>query len=308
MLLITIILSSLLSFAETYTLLRFEPPRNNLAVIATLDAQKYSPGNEFVVETPQGACFLVVEKVVTDYIYVNTEQCQREYVSKGTIVAPRPKVMVERIITEEPKIIRAEMSTDSVTADIGYIDQEFYEAYIKNRLSATFSYLTGNRLDGEAQLNPSTSISDFRGSNTLSLGAEYFFWKLPYNLSLSAGAAYQLPRSYGRFQLSGPGASQVANFNDAAKIQTLSLFSNLRYHWNETTYAYFGLNHLFVNSSGFAGEMNGDFGFHLGGRYYVWQNLFADASFNFYNLDYEINNQKFDFSLSELEIKAGYTF
>ena len=80
MLLITIILSSLLSFAETYTLLRFEPPRNNLAVIATLDAQKYSPGNEFVVETPQGACFLVVEKVVTDYIYVNTEQCQREYV------------------------------------------------------------------------------------------------------------------------------------------------------------------------------------------------------------------------------------
>ncbi len=308
MLLLSLIISSLLSSAESYSILRFEPPRNNLAVIATLDAQKYSAGNEFVVETPKGACFLVVEKVVTDFIYVNTEQCQREYVSKGTIVAPRPKVMVERIITAEPKIIRAEMSTDSVSADIGYIDQEFYEAYIKNRLSATFSYLAGNRLDGEAQLNPSTSIGDFRGSNTLAVGAEYSILKLPYNLSLSAGTAYQLPRSYGRYQLSGPGASQGGNFSNAAKIETLSVFSNLRYQWSEATYAYFGLNHLFVNSSGFAGEMNGDFGFHLGGRYYILQNFFADASFNFYNLDYEINNQKFDFSLSELEIKAGYTF
>ncbi len=308
MLSILLFASSFMSFAESYSILRFEPPRNNLAVIATLDATKYSVGNEFVVETPQGSCFLVVEKIVTDFIYVNTEQCQKEYISKGTIVAPRPKVIVERIVTSEPKIITAQMSTDSISADLGYLDQEFYETYIKDRLSATFSYLTGSRLDGEAQLNQNTTIGDFRGSNTLSLGAEYFFWKLPYNLSLSAGAAYQLPRSYGRFSLGGAGATQAGNFGDAAKIKTLSLFSNLRYQWDESTYGYFGLNHLFVSSSGFAGEMNGDFGFHLGGRYYMWQNIFADASFNFYNLDYEINNQKFDFSLSELEIKAGYTF
>ncbi len=307
MLLITAFISSMMSFAETYSILRFEPPRNNLAVIATIDAEKYSVGSEFVVETPQGACFLVVEKIITDYIYVNTEQCQREYLSKGTTVAPRPKVIVERTITE-PKVLNAQMSTDSISADIGYLDQKFYETYIKNRLSATFSYLTGSRLDGEAQLNPTTTIGDFRGSNTLSIGAEYFFWKLPYNLSVSAGVAYQLPRSYGRFQLSGPGASQVGQFNNGAKIETLSLFSNLRYQWDEKTYGYFGLNHLFVNSSGFAGDMSGDFGFHLGGRHYIWQNLFADASLNFYNLDYEINNQKYDFSLSELEIKAGYTF
>ncbi len=304
MLLLSLLTSLFFSNAETYSILRFEPPRQNLAVIATIDAQKYSAGSEFVVETPQGACFLVVEKVVTDYIYVNTEQCQKEYISKGTVVSPRPKVVVERTITETAVVA----ADDSMSTDSGMGEQDFYESYVKNRLSATFSYLTGGNLDGTAQVNPATSLGDFSGSNTLAVGAEYSIMKLPYNLSWSAGAAYHLPRSYGRFQMQSPGASQVVNFSSGAKIETLSLFSNLRYQWNELTYAYFGLNHLFVNSSGFLGEMNGDFGFHLGGRYYVWQNLFADASMNFYNLDYKVNNQKFDFSMTELEIKAGYTF
>lgn len=293
--------------AETFNILRLEP-QHNLAVIATIQAEKFSVGNEFAVETPQGACYLVVKKIVTDYIYVNTEQCQSEYISKGTPISPRQNVIVEKTAQPESSILNASMTTDSVSADLTFLDNEFVQNYLKDRLSVTFSYLTGSTLDGRAQINTTTAIEDFRGSNTVSFGAEYLYWNLPYNLSLSAGMAYSLPRSYGRFLLINNGSAQTVNFGAAPKVETLSVFSNLRYQWNDKGWSYIGLNHLFVDSSGFNGQMSGDFGFHLGGRYYIFENFFADSSINFYNLDYEIGAQKFDYSMTELELKAGYTF
>lgn len=293
--------------AETFNILRLEP-QHNLAVIATIQAEKFAVGNEFAVETPQGACYLVVKKIVTDYIYVNTEQCQSEYISKGTPISPRQNIVVEKPVRPETPLIAASMTTDSVSTDLNFLNNEFAQTYLKDRLSLTFSYLTGSTLDGRAQLNASTAIEDFRGSNTVSFGAEYLYWNLPYNLSLSAGMAYSLPRSYGRFQLINNSNAQTVTFAEAPKVETLSLFSNLRYQWNEKIWAYLGLNHLFAGSSGFNGQMSGDFGFHLGARYYIFQNFFADSSINFYNLDYEIGSQKFDYSMTELELKAGYTF
>lgn len=307
--LIVLFFAAAFSNAENYFILRLEP-HHNQAVIATVEAQKFSVGNEFTVETPQGACHLVVKKIISDYIYLDAEQCQREYLGKGTPVSPRQNVVVDRIepATEYSPIVDTGISSDSVSTDVGYINSDFYDQYIKNRLSATVSYLTGSTLDGRAQLTANTAIEDFRGSNTISLGTDYTYWNLPYNLSLSGGSNYSLPRSYGRFQQINNGASQTVSFPNSAKVETLSLFSNLRYHWSEQTMAYFGLNHLFVSSSGFAGEMSGDFGFHVGARHYLFENFFADGSINFYNLDYEVGNQKFDYSLTELEIKAGYTF
>lgn len=301
--------AAVFSNAETFSILRLEP-QHNQAVIATIEAQNFSVGNEFTVETPQGACHLVVTKIITDYIYLNAEQCQREYLAKGTPVSPRQNVVVEKIepMTESAPIVNAEMSTDSVSTDLNFINSDFYNQFIKNRLSATVSYLTGSTLDGRAQLSPTTAIEDFRGSNTISLGTDYTYWHLPYNLTLSGGFNYSLPRSYGRYQLINNNTSQTINFSNSAKVETLSLFSNLRYHWSEKTLAYFGINHLFVGSSGFGGDMSGDFGFHIGARHYIFENFFADGSLNFYNLDYEVGNQKFDYSLTELEIKAGYTF
>lgn len=307
--LIFLFFAAAFSNAENYSILRLEP-HHNQAVIATIEAQKFSVGNEFTVETPQGACYLVVKKIITDYIYLDAEQCQAEYLGKGTPVSPRQNVVVERIqpATDYTPISNADMSSDSISTDVGYVNSDFYDQYIKNRLSATASYLTGNTLDGRAQLTATTAIEDFRGSNTISLGTDYTYWHLPYNLTLSGGFNYSLPRSFGRYQLINNNNSQTINISNSAKVETLSLFSNLRYHWNEQTLSYVGLNHLFVGSSGFAGEMSGDFGFHVGARHYLFENFFADGSINFYNLDYEVGNQKFDYSLTELEIKAGYTF
>ncbi len=298
--------ASLIVNAETFSILRLEP-QHNLAVIATVEAQNFAVGNEFSVETPQGVCHLVVKKIVTDYIYVDTEQCQSEYLSKGTPISPRQQVTVEKSMVE-PTVLSAEISADSVSTDLTFLNSDFFNTYVKDRLSATVSYLAGNSLDGQARLNQNTVIEDIRGSNTMALGLDYTIWHLPYNLTWSTGMAYSLPRSYGRFQLTSDGNSQSENFNGTPKLETLSLFSNLRYHWSDTLWAYFGLNRLFVSSSGFNGEMAGDFGFHLGGRYYMYRNFFADCSINFYNLDYKIGNQKFDYSMTELELKAGYTF
>ncbi|MBY0383677.1 hypothetical protein K2X05_00840, partial [bacterium] len=238
--------------AETFNILRLEP-QHNLAVIATIQAQKFAVGNEFAVETPQGACYLVVKKIVTDYIYVNTEQCQTEYLSKGTPISPRQNIVVEKPTQSAPTILNASLSTDSVSTDLNFLNNEFVQTYLKDRLSVTFSYLAGNTLDGRAQLNANTAIEDFRGSNTVSFGAEYLYWHLPYNLSLSAGMAYSLPRSYGRFQLINNGNAQTVSFGEAPKVETLSTFTNLRYQWNEKTWTYLGLNYLFVGSSGFNG-------------------------------------------------------
>ncbi len=312
MLLLTIVIQLFSSqvFAEdSYSLLRLEP-RNNRAVIATIHAQNFSVGQEFSVETPQGLCQLLIKKIVTDYIYVDTEQCQAEYLSAGTPVFPRKPIVIERVVQMTVPVVDASVSGDSVSADVNILNGEFYESFIKNKLSATASYLTGNSLDGQAQINSNTTIEDFRGSNTISFGADYIFAQLPYNLSFSGGLAYSLPRSYGRFTQSFNDSSPSAEvpYTGTAKLQTFNFYANLRYQWDEKTWAYFGLNRLFADSSGLPGSFSGDFGFHFGGRRYVYETMFAEASLNFYNLDYTFQGQTTDFSQTELELKAGYTF
>jgi hypothetical protein len=297
------------TFAENYSIFRLEP-QHNQAVIATINANQFSVGNEFNVETPQGICQLIITKIVTDYIYVNTEQCQREYLGKGTPVIPQKSLITEKALPApiEPLSQSPDLTTENVTTESDFTNSDFYNAYIAKKLSTTLSYLTGNTLEGRALINSTTAIEDIKGSNTIALGFDYAFWKLPYNLSLSAGMNYSLPRSYGRYQLRTLNGSQTVNFNNTPKLQTLSLFSNVRYQWDEKTWAYFGINHMFADSSGLPGDISGDFGFHLGARHYVLENFFAEGSLNFYNLDYEVQNRTADFSLTELEIKAGYTF
>jgi len=83
---------------------------------------------------------------------------------------------------------------------------------------------------------------------------------------------------------------------------------NLRYRVNKSLYGYLGFNHLAAYMSNLPGEMNGDFGFHTGARYYPLERFFIDGAVNFYNMNYTYGGRTTDVSLTEVEIKGGYSF
>lgn len=289
---------------ETFTIHRTEP--QNRAVVATPKAYDVKINDEFAIETPYGDCNLVVTQVIVDYFYVDTSQCQSEFVQQGTLITSTKPVVVERAVTQvTPEPIA--MGSTSTNGE-GFVDSEFYKQFIKERLSAYVVYSTGKSLDGRVALDNQTAIEDFEGSNTLGLGAEYKAADLPYSLSVTGGFEYNLPRSYGSYRLTTPAGSGTANFLNSAKLQTLSLFANIRYQFHDKAYAVLGINHLFAQLSDFNGDMSGDFGFHVGARYYVLPQFFVDGNLNFYNLNYKYQSARADFSLTELAIKAGYTF
>jgi hypothetical protein len=294
------------SFAdESYTIHRFESHKNKALIALRGANEKVHIGDEFFVETPVGNCYLVTESVVNDFFTVNTEQCGREFLADGKAVFPKEKVIIEhQTVTQtiEP------VPTDSISVPLDFIDQEFFENYMHNRLSVFVSYLTGRNLDGRANLDSQTSVGDFKGSNTIGIGADYKIMELVSNFSWSAGFNYNLPRSYGSYVVTTTGAQQNVSFGDSPSLEVLSVYTNARYQFNADLFAQFGINYIYADASGLAGDMSGDFGFHGGLRYYAYKNLFVDGQINFYNLDYNLAGTTYDFSLTELELKAGYTF
>jgi len=294
--------SSLLFAQETYTIHRIEP--QNRAVIATTKADEISVQDEFNVETPLGVCKLVVTKIVTDYVYLNTEQCQSEYVQKGTTIVSNKKVVVERAPTVAQEIPQP-TANQSISSQPEWMQSEFFQNYVATRLSVYFSYYTGTALDGQIAI-AGDRAEDFKGSNAMGFGADYRIADLPYSLSVVGGMAYALPRGYGRYRSAN--FASTLDFGNNPELQMFSFYGNLRYQFHDKAYAVFGLNRLLTEMSNVPGDMDGDFGFHVGARYYPLAKFFLDGNINFYNMDYDNGPEKADFSLTELEVKAGYTF
>lgn len=281
----------------------------NSAIIASKQANTVKVGEEFTVETPYGACHVPVTRVIEDYFYVDTQQCQSEFISQGTTLRSTRKVRVE--VSETTDLANVQGGQTISENEPAYMQTEFYQGYVKNRASAYISYYTGNTLDGSIAFNNTTRVEDLKGSNAIGIGADYKIVQLPYSLSVMGGFAYALPRSYGSYELSTPTATGRQDFDQNPELETASLYFDMRYQFSDKVYGLFGVNRLFTRLSKFRGDMTGDFGFHLGARYYPTERLkglFVHGDINFYNMDYEFQNVKADFSLTELEIKAGYTF
>lgn len=291
----------------SFTIHRVEA--QNRAIIATKEANTVKLGDEFTIETPYGACHLPVTQVITDYFYVDTQQCQSEFVRAGTTITSTRKIIIERIpsTVTETVIVGETLSEDSPE----YMRSEFYQTYIRDRASVALSYYTGNALDGRIAYGANNTLEDLKGSNAIGLGGEYRIANLLYSLSSTAGFTYALPRSFGRYRAVTPAGAVNGTFANSPDLQMLSLYTNLRYQFHDTAYAVFGINHLFVNLNGLPGDMDGDFGFHIGAHVYPLQQmkqLFVVGNINFYNMDYQFQNTRAEFRLTELEVKAGYTF
>lgn len=292
---------------EPLTIQRLETHKNTALVSAPRDGHAVKKGDEYYVETPIGKCFVQVKEVLSDYFRVNTEQCGREHLAQGKSVYPKENVVIEHTtVTETETLVPA--PTESVTSPFEFIEQAFFEKYLNKRLSVFASYLAGRELSGTAYLDNQTTISDFRTSNTLAIGADYRILTLPNNFSWTGGFEYSLPRSVGNYTLGTVNGNSTQRFTNDPSLEVFNLFTNARYHFNNALLAQVGVNYLFADLSDSPGELSGDFGFHGGVRYYPMVHLFVDGQINFYNLDYSLNGRVADFSLTELALKAGYTF
>ncbi len=290
---------------EPLTIQRLEMHKNTALVSAPRAGKTVRKGDEYYVETPIGKCFVQVREVLSDFFRVNTEQCGREHLAQGTAVYPKENVVIEHTTVTETLV---PAPTESVQAPFEFIQQEFFEQYLHKRLSVFASYLAGRELSGTAYLDNVTTISDFKTSNTIAIGADYRILSLPNNFSWSGGVEYNLPRSVGNYTLSTVNGNSTQRFSNDPSLEIFNLFTNARYHFNEKLFGQIGVNYLFADLSDTPGELSGDFGFHGGVRYYPMVNLFVDGQLNFYNLDYSLNGRTADLSLTELAVKAGYTF
>jgi len=310
MILQLLVAASLFSSAQEtpseFTIHRVEP--QNRAVVASKQAGTVSVGQEFTVETPYGECHMPVTKVIEDYFYLDTQQCQSDFVSKGTVIHPTRKIEVQ---AAEPAPVVRQPESETVTSVSDMEESPFYKDYIKTRASAYISYYTGNTLDGSIAYANSTSVSDLKGSNAVGLGVDYKIAELPYSMDVMGGFAYALPRSFGSYSFASTAGSGRRDFNANPDLQMASLYFDLRYQFADRAYALFGMNRLFTRLTKMPGSMSGDLGFHLGARYYpipTASQLFVDGDLNFYNMNYKEGAVRADFSLTELEVKAGYTF
>ena len=305
-----IFLSSLLLLCgaqanSTLALQNFDPRKQTATVTLPEALDRIKVGQEYFVETLIGKCYVTVTDVGSDFFTVNTEQCGSDHIANGKPVYPKQNVVIEKQIVSENF---EQAPTESITSPVEFIDDDFYKEYLHQRLSVSASYLTGRSLSGTAALGNQTSISDFSTSNTIALGADYLLMTLPYQFSWTTGFNYNLPRSLGTYTLTTQSGSSDQRLPSDPSFQMMSFYTNIRYAFQKDLYAVFGMNRLFADLSGGAGDLSGDFGFHAGARYYPMDRFFVDGQINFYNLDYEVNGQDFDFRLTELEVKAGYTF
>jgi hypothetical protein len=311
--LVSAILLSLSSFVfaqdipTEFTIHRVEA--QNRAVVASKQADAVRVGEEFTIETAEGDCHLPVTKVVEDYFYVDTQQCESDVVTVGTVLHSTRKIQVERA----PAAVTPVIAGGETVATEGpeWMQSEFYQDWVKDRASSYISYYTGNTLSGSIAYSNTLAVEDLKGSNAIGVGLDYKIVELPYKLSVVGGFAYALPRAYGSYHESTPTASGRRDFDNNPELEIASLYANLRYEFADNVFGLLGINRLFARLKHMQGDMSGDFGFHVGARYYPTDRLarlFVDADINFYNMNYEYQNVKADFSLTELELRAGYTF
>ncbi len=279
-------------------------PQNHLALVRDSESDLVRVGSELKIKTADGICITPVEKIIPGFFYIQTEQCARKDVQKGTIA------YLERVktITQPPATETSPDSdpTDSVATQ--FYENEFVQEYIKDNLSVLLSYNLNPSLSGTLPLDSQTAIQDLSGSNTISLSADYKFLELPQNLSLSTGLALSLPRSYGKYDIVTKNGIQTSSLTKNPVLTSGSLSINLRYQLVREFIFFLGANRMLATMDNVPGSINGDFGFHVGTRYYPHSNLFIEGSLNFYNLDYTLGGKTTDLSLNELEIKGGYTF
>lgn len=290
----------------TYTIQHLENAQNKALIAATDAVNHVKVGDEYFAETPIGNCYMQVQSVAQDFFHVSTAQCGQEFLSQGQAVFPKQNIVVEH---QQVNQIAAPVADERITLSIrDRIDEQFYNDYLLNRLSFFLSYQAGHTLDGKANLDQQTSIGDFRTSNTLGLGADYRIMQFISNFSWSAGFNYNLPRSLGSYSVTTVNGTQSADFSNTPRLSLLSFYTNARYEFHPNFFAQLGLNYLIPNASGLAGTVSGDFGVHGGVRYYPYENLFIDGQLNLYNLNYTLLGRTYDFSLTEVELKGGYTF
>lgn len=304
--LISLLFSVLTANAETaLTIHKYEAHKNTALVALEAARDQVKMGDEYFVETPFGNCYLVVKEVMADFFRVDTQQCGSEHITDGKSIFAKHKVIIEKqTVTETVQ----PLPNDSISIPLDFINEEFFKTYLHERLSVSVAYLTGRNLNGTANLDNQTAIGDFKTSNTIALGLDYRIMNFANNFSWTGGLSYNLPRSLGTYTLTTINGNQTQRLPQDPSLEVLSFYTNARYQFHQKLYGFIGMNYLFADISQAPGEMSGDFGFHAGSRYYAMSNLFIDGQINFYNLDYAVGSQVADFSLTELELKAGYTF
>lgn len=302
-------LSSFIFGQESFSIYRVDA-NNQTAVIQTPDADKVRVGDLYKIETPEGICHTPVSEVVEGFFYVNTEQCRNEDVQKGIPLVSARKtsgvLVAQTDAPATPSSFQQNAMGSNTTDSDSLLQSEFVQNYLAKKLSLYVGYHAGNTLEGKIPVSGQNSINEVSGSNTIGFGAEYKIADMPYNLSAIGGFSYNLPRAYGRYIMEGTSTTQ--KFDDNPELQLWSFYLNLRYRFLKEAYFFMGINRLLANMSNLPGQTDGDWGFHTGARYYPKEHFFVEGAVNFYNLNYRFQGATTDVSLTELEIKGGYTF
>jgi hypothetical protein len=303
-------LSTLIFAQQSYNVYRVDQ-NNHVAVVQTTETG-VKIGDEFKIQTADGFCHTPVSEIIEGFFYVDTQQCRNEDVRKGTVlISTKNMVVIERAVATTP--VRQAPTrfpgNDEFSTKAEVESSPFFKNYIADKLSLYVGYHAGNTLDGQLAVSSQSSITELSGAHTIGLGAEYQIAQMPYNLSAVGGVSYNLPRAYGRYTLNtSSGPAQKFSDNSNPELQLWSFYGNIRYRFLKDAYAYMGMNRLVASMSNLPGKTTGDFGFHLGARYYPGSRVFIDTALNLYNLNYEFQGVTTDVSLTELEIKGGYTF
>ncbi|MBY0315444.1 MAG: hypothetical protein K2Q26_07985 [Bdellovibrionales bacterium] len=282
-------------------------PLKHMAMVRYNEEDLVQINTDIKIKSSEGTCLASVKKIVPGYFYINTEQCQSKDVQKGTIVyLSQPTLVVERAPAQETPIYSGNADGESQTET--YYESEFAQTYIKDKLSVMLGYNVSGALSGTLPLDAQTSIRDLKGSNTMSFNAEYAFAELPQNFSLSGGLTYAFPRSFGDYDTNTIAPTPTAALGSNPVLNTTILSANLRYRLVKEFIFFLGTNYMIASMDNVPGSLNGDFGFHLGTRYYPQNNIFVEGTLSFYNFDYSLNGRVTDLSMNELALKGGYTF
>lgn len=287
---------------------------NSKALVKTERPEDIQAGQTFKLDTPLGVCQVTATEVYKAYFYVDTRQCAKNDVQVGGMIYTESQRQPAEANQsnwnqEESSFFGDSPSRQKINFINNWVGDEFYDKYIAERVSSYITYHFADTLSGSVRFNTGNTLDELSGANTIGFGAEYAIVSFPNRMSISAGLTYELPRAFGDSVVRDANGQGVDNF--FGKNPTLflwNMYANLRYDITDEVMAYLGINRLAANLKYVPGEVNGDFGFHMGARYYAYNQFYVEGSFNFYNLDYQVDGTTFDLSLNEFEVKGGYTF
>lgn len=304
---------STLAFSQTYEFYQVKrvEPHNNRAQVARSGSQDIAIGDQLKVDTPNGNCQVSVTEVYAEHFYIDTQQCARTDVVEGTFISSEMPQGSQQYAGDDPTLVPEEAfeADQQSTYTNDWMSSEFYQNYVADKLSTYISYHMSNSLQGDVNLGATGgTIEELSGANTIGFGAEYRIWQFPNRLSITGGLTYELPRSFGQAIVTNTNGQITQSFEKNPTLFAWNFYANLRYQIMDELQAFVGLNRLAANLKYLPGETNGDFGFHLGARWYPYTRFFAEGSLNFYNLDHTVAGNTTDLTLNEFELKGGYTF